>query len=230
MAITVTLMALLDYCWPHVEERLKQNNRAKKAKLIIVAGLLIFAWVQALVQFRQDSESDKDMKFLKEQLSNANISLTNSTDVIRGMTVGGNSTAEFSITQNEQTNVLDVIMQTGDYPLRSLYVKVKDETKRINRDRSSTNPPPQDIVCFERHLGDFPAKTFHSLCSIRLDPNVTNYIRFDVSALNGSYWQICTVTKSNENWLIQLRYRWSEVGGKLKIDPPSARGAVMVDH
>lgn len=231
MAILVTMMALLDYCWPHIEDLLKQNNRAKKVKLIIVAGLLVFAWIQAAVQFHKDSQSDRDMNFLKDQLANANKSLTNTTDVIRGMTTGGNSTAEFSIGPNIKgdTNVLDIVMQTGEYPLRALSVKITDKTKRVNRDRSSTNPPPNNTIVFERYLGDFPAKAFQDTCSIRLDPAVKNYVRFDVSALNGSYWQILLIQKINTNWAVSLQYRMSNVGGKVQIDPPSKRDVLMID-
>lgn len=232
MAILVTLMALLDYCWPHVEDLLKQNNRAKKVKLIIVGGLLVFAWVQAAVQFHRDTQSDRDMNFLKEQLANANRSLTNSTDVIRGMTTGGNSTAEFTVGPNIKgdTNVLDIMMQTGEFPLRALHVKITDETKRINRDRSSTNPPPNDTTVFERYFGDFPAKVFQEMCSVRLDPTVNNYVRFDVSALNGSYWQILKIQKIKENWAVSLHYRMSNVGGKVQIDPPSMKDVLMFDN
>jgi hypothetical protein len=230
MAIVVTMVVLLDYCWPNVEDLLKQNNRAKKIKFTIIGGLLVFAWVQAAVQFYKDKQSDNDMNFLKEQLANANRSLTNSTDVVRGLTTGGNSTADFSFSQNiDDTNALDFELQTGEFPLRSLYVKITDETKRVNRDRSSSNSPPKDTVVFERYFGDFPAKAFQNTCSIRLDPAVTNYVRFDVSALNGSYWQILAIAKTNAYWLVRLRYRWSQVGGKLQIDPPSERGSIMVD-
>jgi len=232
MAIVVTLIAILDYYWPYIEELLKQDKRAKRIKFIIVGTLLTFSWVQAGIQFHKDRESDQDMHFLKEQLASANKSLTNSTEVIRGLTTGGDSRAEFSFAPsiNTDSNTFDIILQTGDYPLRNLYIKVKDETKRANRDRSSTNLPPQDSVLFERYLGDIPGKALQQICSAKLDPKVRNYIRFDVYALNGSYWQIINFEKTtNGLWSYFLNYRWSQIGGKFQIDPPSKRGVIEVD-
>lgn len=229
-AVVITVVGLLDYWWPHYEQKTKAPERARRIKFAILAGLVAFAWIQAFLQLHRDHQSDTDMEYLKAQLDKANTSLTNSTMAVKGLTTGGDTIPEMSFSQTEETNVVNISMQpVGEYPLRMLWVKVTDEMERINRDRKSTNAPPKDKVVFERFFGDYPAKSWCQLCNVKLDPIRTNFLRFDTQALNGNYWEIITLVKTNENWAIKLHYRWNFYGGKLKVEPQEKSGIIMVD-
>lgn len=91
MAITFTLAVVLEHLWERFEGRLANERRAHRFKMIVVLGLLGFAWIQAVLQFKRDHDSDEDMKFLKKQLAAANESLKNTTALVKGLATGGES-------------------------------------------------------------------------------------------------------------------------------------------
>lgn len=220
----------MEYWWPYLEPVFKTAAQAKRTKLWVRGALTLLVCFQAYQQVVKDRQADQDTAYLKSQLDKANVSLTNVTMVARGLATGGDSEPEFTLTHTGETNVLSLYMESsGEYPLRMLKVMVKDKTKRINGDPGRPNVKLDAVEIYDRFLGDFPPKSECKLCDVRLDPAVTNYLRFDVSAMNGSYWQILAVSKTNDAWKIWLHYRWSRFGGKLQIDPPSKRNGMMID-
>ena len=129
-AIVITAVGVLDYWWPHFEQKTKTPERVRRIKFWILGVLIVFAWAQAGFQMYRDYRSDKDMDYLKAQLDKANTSLTNSTAIVKGLTTGGDTSPEMSFSQTEETNVVNISMQpNGEYPLRMLWVKVTDETE-----------------------------------------------------------------------------------------------------
>lgn len=237
MAITVTLVAGLDYYWDDLEGRFQDKKRAIIFKRIVVGSLLIFVWIQAGIQFKRDAQSDGDMKFLKEQLALANTSLTNSTAIVKGMTIGGDCYADLIFWPGSDTNTVVVgVITLGEYPLREVAVKIANETKRINAEISnkslnepimSSNLPPSEPI-LERYLGDLPRMRQIDLCSLTLDPAVTNRYRFDITAMNGSSWQIINIFKTTNGWANQLFYRSRLAGDKSVIEPSSWGNSLLL--
>ncbi len=205
------------YCWQH----------ESKLYLVIfpLIGITSLVWKNQKLGVLQKATDD-----MKVQLAQANESLANSTAVVKGLAIGGDSRAEIMFGQTDDTNTLSATMtQKGDYPLRGLSIKITDETKRINaRWSGGTNAPPEGPVVFQRFFGDVAVKSYGDLCTLRFDPAVTNYYRFDVSALNGSFWQIISFSKTNTNWVMKLIYKWGRFGDKVEMDPPEMRGRMLV--
>jgi len=225
MVLSFTAIVILDYVWMQFEGKLKDKRSAAIFKAVIVGTLLVAGWWQAILQYRRESKSDKDMAYLKQQLAHANESLTNSTAVVKGLTTGGDYLPDVSSSLCDETNALRfTLWSEGEYPLRDLFVKITDETLRINQRKPDTALPPGKTV-FERFLGNFPAKGVAELCNVKLDPAITNYVRIDLQALNGSYWEIFDIFKTNESWALKVHYRWKQIAGqKVQIDPPEMRG------
>ncbi|MBI5773163.1 MAG: hypothetical protein HZA89_05400 [Verrucomicrobia bacterium] len=167
---------------------------------------------------------------MKTQLVQANESLTNSTAVGKGLATGGDSRAEISFSKGDDPNsVSAMMMPKGGYPLRGLSIKITDETKHILTKRSGdTNALPEGSVVFQRSFGDVAVNSYADLCTLHFDPTVTNYYRFDVSALNGSYWQLISFSKTNSNWVMKLVYKRGQFGGRVEIDPPEMREKILV--
>jgi hypothetical protein len=155
LAITFTLAVVLDYLWDRFEGQLGDKRRAHWLKMAVVFGLLGFAWVQAILQFKRDRESDEDMKYLKTQLAAANISLTNTTTLVKGLATGGNSFPTPTLLNTDQTNSIGIGVQlNGELPLRNVTVRVTDETERINSQMSGSTNVPVGKVTFEGGVGD----------------------------------------------------------------------------
>jgi hypothetical protein len=83
-------------------------------------------------------------------------------------------------------------------------------------------------VLFQHFFGDVAVKTFSDLCILHLEPALTNYYRFDIDALNGSYWQIISFNKTTNGWAMNLKYRWSRFGDKVEIEPPEMKGSILI--
>jgi hypothetical protein len=229
LALTLTAVVILDYAWELFEDRLKGKKWAWVSKAILVGVLVLAGWGQALLQYRRDSESDRDTKYLKEQLTLANTSLTNATAVVKGLTTGGDYLPEIYFGLSETNAVSLTLMSKSDYPLRHLYVKVTDKTGQADYVRTNAPPPPPKVL-FERFLGDFPGDGWIGVGTVELKPAGTNYVRVDIEALNGTCWEIFYITQANKTFAVQLYYRWRQLSGhKAEIDPPSMRGVLVVD-
>lgn len=238
LALTFTIAVALDYLWERFENRLDNEKKAHRMKTIAVICLLVFAWIQAGLQFKRDRESDKDMNYLKAQLAAANISLTNSTETVKGMATGGDSYPEirFSAPHNNESNTLTInVKSNGDYPLRNLGVRIQNETQKIimgDKDGLSSNLPSGKVV-FDRQLGDQPIGAIGDLCNIKFDPAVTNWYRFDFHAMNGFSWELIKFYQVSETngwngWIGQLHYRFRKFGGPTVIEPTNWGNALMV--
>jgi hypothetical protein len=229
VAVIFSVMVILDHFWEVIAKRADNPRRATKWKSYVICSLLVIGWSQAIVQCRNESQAGKDMDFLKGQLATANISLSNTTAVVNGLTLGGDSHAQIYFNATDDENELNLSLQaTGGYPLRGLWVKVSDATERYKFPHDATNRPLSKVI-FERHFGDYPANAWADLCKVRLDPSATNLLRFDIAALNGSSWQVTALTKTNKNWSMKLNYRWSQINGKREIEPPEMTNTIVVE-
>jgi hypothetical protein len=232
VAIILTVAAVLDYLWERFFKGKREQQRAIKFKTWIVAFLLVIVWLQAGVQCRRDIKSDEDMDYLKGQLALANLSLTNTTLTIKGMNDGGDSYAQPAFLFSEGTNTLSVnLFVNGQYFLRSVSVKVLNETKRIQADIAHASVVPQSETIADRFLGDVCSHWWNShvyLCNIQLDPSITNYIRVDINAMNGFSWQIYEFWQITNAWRFKLHYQYRRVGEKLDIEPPEWRDKTMI--
>lgn len=230
LALTLTGVVILDYSWEHFESRLKDKKSAAVFKWLLICILLLAGWAQAILQYRRDSQSDKDSAYLKQQLALANTSLTNSTATVKGLTTGGDYLPDVSFSQGLETNTIRfTLMSQSEYPLRDLYVKVTDKTDQAYHSNTNVPSVPAKVV-FERFFGDYPASGWADVGTATLKPYGTNFIRIDINALNGTCWEIFHITKTNENWAVRLFYRWKQLSGhKPEIDPPAMHGILVVD-
>jgi hypothetical protein len=229
-AIIFTFGWILDHFLQTKDNVVDGVGNSKRIRIILVITVLVLAWVLALVQFKMEETTDKQMAYLTNQVTLAHIALTNSTATVKGLSIGGDSRAEVGWFPSADQNSLDFVMITkGDYPLRSLGIKITDETKRIHTDfGTATNQTPEGETVFQRFFGDVSTRTSADLCTIRFDPSITNYLRFDVGALNGSYWQILGFLKTNDLWAGRLYYKWGRFGDKVEVDPPEMRGKFLI--
>jgi hypothetical protein len=232
VAIILTVAAVLGYLWEYFFQGKREQRRAIKFKTYIVVFLLVIVWLQAGVQCRRDIKSDADMDYLKGQLALANVSLTNATLTIKGMNDGGDSYGQPTFGFSEGTNTLSVYLAVnGQFFLRSVSIKVLNETKRIQADIAhASNVPPSETVA-DRFLGDVSSHWWNmpvNLCNIQLDPTITNYIRVDVNAMNGFSWQIYEISQITNTWRFKLHYQYRRVGEKLDVEPPEWRDKIMV--
>jgi hypothetical protein len=232
VATILTIAAVLDYLWENFVKETKDPKRAAQFKTAVVISLLVIVWWQAGVQHYRDVQSDQDTDFLKNQLVLANESLTNTTLTIKGMNDGGDSYAEPTFGFSEGTNLLSVYLPVhGQYFLRSVSVTVLNETKRIEADIAhATNVPPSEKIV-ERFLGDLSPHWWNmpvSLCTIPLDPSITNHVRVDINAMNGFSWQIYDFSQVTNGWSVKLHWLYRRVGDKLEQEPPEWRGKIMV--
>ncbi len=232
LALVFTGIVVLDYLWEFLAKKYEKFAHTSKLKLAVVCVLLLAGWVQAIVQYRKDVESDKDMEYLKHQLALANVSLTNTTLTIKGMNDGGDSYAEPTFGFSEGENLLSIYLQVnGQYPLRSVTAKVINETKRIEAGISHTTPVPPSATVVERFVGDLSQHWWNMgphLCNVPLDPAITNYIRVDLTAVNGSSEQIYDLSKVTNGWKVALHYRLRRIQEKVTVDPTNYHGAILV--
>ena len=223
------LWVILDYGWEYLPSRFKNH---KKPKALVVVVLLVFGWIQALIQYHKDNQSERDMDYFKKQLTLANVSLTNTTLTIKGMNDGGDAYPEPAFGFSEGTNLLSVYVNVhGNYPLRSVSAKVLNETKHL--EFSLTNhtdaPPKSETVC-ERFVGDISQHWWNMgphLCNVPLDPSRTNYIRIDLNAVNGFSWQIYKFSQVSNGWYVDLHYRLRRIQEKVSIDPTNWGHAIL---
>ncbi len=87
-ALLATVVVIMDYWWPHYEGRTTKPGQAKLIKHWSLIALIAVVWVLAGLQIHQNKKSDADIDYLKAQLAQANLSLTNSTAAVKGLTIG----------------------------------------------------------------------------------------------------------------------------------------------
>lgn len=235
LALTFTAVVVLDYLWDSLTQKLGDEKRAFRLKRTIGILLLIVGWAQVVVQVRKEADSDKNIAFLKGQLGMANISLTNAMEAVKGMSDGGTTWAVPSMGISEaDSNVVNFsLWPKGDYPMRSVSVKITDETKRIEYEiahPNDTNIPPSEPIK-EKFIGDIPRGSWSigpDICSIKLNPAITNHIRFDIQAMNGFSWEIHDIWKVKNGWQVNLHYRYRRLSGQLgTTEPEKFKGAIM---
>src|SRR5438046_1973064 len=121
LALTFTAIVILDYFWDSVALRLSDEKRTFRLKRTVGIILLVFGWFQAVIQYRKEAESDRDIIFLKQQLSLANRSLTNAMEAVRGMSDGGTTWVVPTLGRSEESNCLRLYLYPqGEFPLRSV--------------------------------------------------------------------------------------------------------------
>jgi len=220
LAIILTAVVVLDYIWDYLPEKLSRKSRASKfVKLTVIVILLIAGWLQAWIQYRRDIRSDRDAEFTKTQLVLANISLTNTTAAINGLSTGGDSYAEVGwFSSLTISNSIDVsVFVRGDYPVRNLSIKISNQTKRLLAGVTPFDKEPPAEVIYDRFLGDLPLMNSPTLCSIALKPAVTNQLRFDVNELNGWDFRIYELAQTTNGWGTRLVAQWRRINGKVTI-------------
>ena len=230
LALILTGVVILVYVWEYLPSKFKNHT---KLKALVVVVLLVFGWIQAGIQYHKDSQSDRDMDYFKHQLALANVSLTNATQTIKGISDGGDAYAEPWFGFPEGTNLLAVSLHVqGDYIVRSVSAKVLNETKHMEfaLTNSTAAPPPSETL-FDRYVGDLPHHWWNgglSLCNVPLDPSRTNYVRVDINAINGFSWQIYALSKATNGWCVRLHYRYHRVQENLTVYPTNWAGKIMV--
>ena len=232
IAIILTGSIVLDYLWERFFKDAKKTKRYAYVKTFVACFLLIVVWLQALIQNHKDVKADRDMDYFKDQLKLANTSLTNATLTIKGLNDGGGSYAEPTFGFGAGSNTLSVsVGVAGEYPLHSVNLKVLNETKHIRAEITNAPIIPPSETVFERYLGDLSQHWWNilpPLCSTELDPNITNYVRVDINAVNGFSWQIYDVAKVSNGWSINLHYRYRRIQDVVTIEPTNFGNALMV--
>lgn len=220
LAIILTAVVILDYVWDFLPKKISgKNGISKSIKLTVIIILLITGWMQAWIQYRRDIQSDKDMEFTKNQLVLANISLTNTTATINGLSSGGDSYAEVGwFPSLTVSNTIDIsVISHGDYPVRNLSVKISNQTKRFLAGAILSDKGPPDEIVYERFLGDLPLMNSPTLCHIALTQSVTNRFRIDVNELNGWDNRIYELAETTNGWGVRLAAQWRRINGKVTI-------------
>ena len=233
LALTFTAIVVLDYFWDSVAARLSDEKRTFRLKRTVGIILLLFGWFQAAIQYRKEADSNRDVIFLKQQLSLANTSLTNAMETVRGMSDGGTTWVVPTLGPSEESNCLRLYLAPqGEFPLRSVSVKVLNETKRIEAGLSRATAIPQSEPVHEGFIGDIPRGEFSmpsSICDIKLDPTITNHYRFEIHALNGFSWEIINIWKVTNGWQSELHYRFRRLAGQAgTVEPSRWEGKLLV--
>jgi hypothetical protein len=233
LALTFTAVVVLDYFWDSVAHRLSDDKRTFRLKRTVGIILLVSGWFQVILQYHKEVASDRDITFLKQQLSLANTSLTNAMEAVRGMSDGGTTWAVPSLGVSDETNCMTLYLSPqGEFPLRSVSVNVINETKRIEAGIShATTIPPSEPV-YQRFIGDIPRGGFSlgpRICDIKLDPAITNHYRFEINAMNGFSWEIVNIWKVTNGWQTELHYRFRRLAGQLgTVEPSRWKNAILV--
>jgi len=147
--------------------------------------------------------------------------------LVQGLSDGGDSYLQVAFAAG-QPNIMDVsLVQAGKYPLRSVNVKITDESKRFNSQELKIEDRPRGEFKFEQKLGDIGVKSVTTIAGLKLTPGITNYFRFDIDALNGFSWEIVQFKPETNQWITKLIYRMRKIQEKISIEPPNFHGLLV---
>ncbi len=215
----VAALAILFGTYLAHRELKKPKSRSKRFARNGMILIWIIASLQVVILILNSIEAannDREMTALR--------------DDVKGVIDGGKSFAVVLVGGGgDATNLLGLsIKNEGDYPLRQVRVAVTDETMRIRGGRTNATMLASSRSVGDYHLGDIPAKGLTPLPSLQLDPGATNFVRFDINALNGFSWEIVRFFQRSNEWNMALVYRFRKVGTEVMIEPPSFKNALMV--
>jgi tetratricopeptide (TPR) repeat protein len=85
LALVFTVVVFVDFFWEPICKKFSLDPEKAINKVVFGGLLLALGWWQAVLQYRDDKQDDKDMGVLQTQLATANSSVSNSFTVITNL-------------------------------------------------------------------------------------------------------------------------------------------------
>ena len=220
MAGILTITAILDYLWDRMKDGISGKTRQRNVRNIMIAALISISWILAIIQARKDHQSDADTEFIKQQLVFANVSLTNSTQTIKGMIDGGDAYVEpvfeQPIFEQIDGNVLEVYAsnKSTNFYARNVLSLIQNEYNLNGVAMGQDYRTNIGDVTFGSYLND------KYVGMLALEPKTHNRIIVEFYLQNGFSYYVYDFWVSTNGWQKKLTSSTRQTGGRNFDYPP----------